>query len=229
MLGEANRELQAGSFSAGNREYLVDTGGFLRTAEDVGGVVAGVAGGRPVYLRDVATIVDGPEEPADYVFFGRGSRGREGERGRVPRRDPLGRQAQGHQRDRDRGQGAREGRRAERDAAPRRRPPDGHTELRRDGRGEVERAAAPHADRGRLRVDPHLAHPGAAGGRDRGHGHPRHPRPHPGRLLSDRLHAEPGDAVRPHLLHRHPRGRRDRGGGEHRPPLPASRRTAAAP
>ena len=28
--------------------------------------------GRPVYLRDVAQIVDGPEEPADYVFFGLG-------------------------------------------------------------------------------------------------------------------------------------------------------------
>jgi multidrug efflux pump subunit AcrB len=73
MLGEANRELQAGRFSSGNREHLVSTGGFLRTAEDVGGVVAGVQGGRPVYLRDVATIVDGPEEPADHVFFGEGA------------------------------------------------------------------------------------------------------------------------------------------------------------
>jgi multidrug efflux pump subunit AcrB len=72
MLGQANRQLQAGSFSSGNREFLVETGGFLRTAEDVGGVVAGVAGGRPVYLRDVARILDGPEEPADYVFAGLG-------------------------------------------------------------------------------------------------------------------------------------------------------------
>ena len=71
-LGQANRQLQAGSFASGNREYLVSTGGFLRNAEDVGGVVAGVSGGRPVYLRDVARIVDGPEEPADYVFFGLG-------------------------------------------------------------------------------------------------------------------------------------------------------------
>ncbi|HSL92442.1 MAG TPA: efflux RND transporter permease subunit, partial [Candidatus Limnocylindrales bacterium] len=72
MLGQANRQLQAGSFSSGNREFLVETGGFLHTAEDVGGVVAGVAGGRPVYLREVARIQDGPEEPADYVFFGLG-------------------------------------------------------------------------------------------------------------------------------------------------------------
>ena len=73
MLGGANRELQAGSFSSGNREYLVSAGGFLGSAEEVGAVVAGVSEGRPVYLRDVAAIVDGPEEPADYVFFGEGA------------------------------------------------------------------------------------------------------------------------------------------------------------
>jgi len=71
-LGQANRQLQSGSFSSSNREFLVETGGFLRTAEDVGQVVVGVSGGRPVYLRDVAEIVDGPEEPADYVLFGLG-------------------------------------------------------------------------------------------------------------------------------------------------------------
>ena len=72
MLAQANRQLRAGSFSTGNREFLVDTGGFLTTAEEVGGVVAGVHGGRPVYLRDVATITDGPEEPVDYTFAGTG-------------------------------------------------------------------------------------------------------------------------------------------------------------
>ena len=30
-------------------------------------------GGKPVYLRDVATIVDGAEEPSQYVFFGAGA------------------------------------------------------------------------------------------------------------------------------------------------------------
>ena len=85
MLRQANRQLPSGSFVAGNREFLVETGGFLRTAEDVGQVVAGVAGGRPVYLRDVAQIVDGPEEPADYVLFGHGAGGaRERRRERHP-------------------------------------------------------------------------------------------------------------------------------------------------
>ncbi|MGA7105263.1 MAG: efflux RND transporter permease subunit [Candidatus Deferrimicrobiaceae bacterium] len=72
MLASANRQLQSGSFSSGNREFLVETGAFLHTAEDVGRVVVGVSEGRPVYLRDVAHIVDGPEEAADYVFFGLG-------------------------------------------------------------------------------------------------------------------------------------------------------------
>ncbi|MGO9479956.1 MAG: efflux RND transporter permease subunit, partial [Limisphaerales bacterium] len=45
----------------------------LASAEDVGNVVVGVFGGKPVYLRDVATIVDGAEEPNQYVFFGTGA------------------------------------------------------------------------------------------------------------------------------------------------------------
>jgi len=72
LLQQSNRQLQAGSFSAENREFLVETGGFLQDADDVGRVVVGVYGGRPVYLRDVAEIVDGPQEPADYVFFASG-------------------------------------------------------------------------------------------------------------------------------------------------------------
>ena len=34
--------------------------------------MVGVFGDRPVFLRDVATIADGAEEPADYVMFGQG-------------------------------------------------------------------------------------------------------------------------------------------------------------
>jgi multidrug efflux pump subunit AcrB len=71
-LGAANRKLAAGSFSAGNREFLLETGEFLRSAEDVGRVVAGVFGGRPVYVRDVASIHDGGEEPSQYVQHAQG-------------------------------------------------------------------------------------------------------------------------------------------------------------
>jgi len=71
-LQKANFLLPSGSFPTGNREYLVETGSFLKNSEDVGNVVTGLFNGRPVYLRDVAAITDGPEEPASYVFMGLG-------------------------------------------------------------------------------------------------------------------------------------------------------------
>ena len=71
-LRKANFILPSGKFSSDNREFLVDTGAFLTSAEEIGGLVTGIYDGKPVYLRDVADIKDGPEEPADYVFMGLG-------------------------------------------------------------------------------------------------------------------------------------------------------------
>ncbi len=75
MLQQANSQAYTGAQSFANRETLLQTGTFFHDARDVGAVVVGVADGRPVYLRDVATIVDGPAEPANYVLFGRGGAG----------------------------------------------------------------------------------------------------------------------------------------------------------
>jgi multidrug efflux pump subunit AcrB len=72
-IDRANQRLQVGEFAAANQEYNVETGDFLRNADDVGRVVVGVSSGRPVYLRDVAEVRDGPEEPANYVLFGTGA------------------------------------------------------------------------------------------------------------------------------------------------------------
>ncbi|MCC6730452.1 MAG: efflux RND transporter permease subunit [Chthonomonadales bacterium] len=71
-LGAANRQEQSGAFSQTNAEVAVRTGDFLRDARDVGQVVVGAAGGRPVFVRDVARVHDGAEEPASYVLFGYG-------------------------------------------------------------------------------------------------------------------------------------------------------------
>jgi multidrug efflux pump subunit AcrB len=71
-MTQANQQLQSGSFSSGNREFLVESGGFLMNADEVARVVVGVHQNRPVYLQDVARIEDGPEEPTDYVLFGTG-------------------------------------------------------------------------------------------------------------------------------------------------------------
>jgi len=72
ILDQQNRQLTSGSFSSHNQEFLVDTGGFLRTAEEVGSIVVGAFNQRPVFLRDIAKIADGPEEPADYVLTNQG-------------------------------------------------------------------------------------------------------------------------------------------------------------
>jgi multidrug efflux pump subunit AcrB len=72
-IDRANQRLQVGEFPAANQEYNVETGDFLRNADEVGRVVVGVSSAHPVYLRDVAEIRDGPEEPATYVLFGTGA------------------------------------------------------------------------------------------------------------------------------------------------------------
>lgn len=71
-LEASNGRLRAGTFAAGNREFLIEGGSFLETADDVGAVVLATSNQRPVYLRDVAQIVDGPAEPTDYVGFATG-------------------------------------------------------------------------------------------------------------------------------------------------------------
>ncbi|MBI4622355.1 MAG: efflux RND transporter permease subunit [Verrucomicrobia bacterium] len=73
MLQQANAQAHTGAQNSANRETLLQTGVFFRDAREIGAVVVGVSGGHPVYLRDVATIIDGPEEPANYVLHGRGS------------------------------------------------------------------------------------------------------------------------------------------------------------
>jgi len=67
-----NQRSQSGSFAEGNREFAVEAGAFFKNADDVQKVVVSVQGGQPVYMGDLATVVDGPEEPVDYVYFGTG-------------------------------------------------------------------------------------------------------------------------------------------------------------
>ena len=71
-LKQANFILPSGTFPAGNREFVVETGGFLADREDISSLVVGLYDSKPVYLRDVADVTDGPEEPANYVFMGLG-------------------------------------------------------------------------------------------------------------------------------------------------------------
>jgi multidrug efflux pump subunit AcrB len=80
-VGAANQKLPSGTLTNDNRELLLETGTLLKGRDDVAGVVVGASGGRAVFLRDVATIVDGPEEPSTYVRFGGGAAAEGVERG----------------------------------------------------------------------------------------------------------------------------------------------------
>lgn len=71
-LQRSNFVLPSGAFPSENKEFTVETGGFIKNAEEVGNIVVSVYNGRPVYLRNIASIKDGPEEPSNYVFMGLG-------------------------------------------------------------------------------------------------------------------------------------------------------------
>jgi multidrug efflux pump subunit AcrB len=66
----ANVSLPAGSIVRENREVVVETNNYLESAADVASLVVGTHDGRPVYLSDVAEVVDGPPQPARYVWTG---------------------------------------------------------------------------------------------------------------------------------------------------------------
>ncbi|MGD8834801.1 MAG: efflux RND transporter permease subunit [Desulfobacteraceae bacterium] len=72
MVQAANQEADAGTYPSSEGRVTVHVGGFLKTISDVERVVIGIHSGRPVYLQDVATVVDGPVEPDQYLFFGTG-------------------------------------------------------------------------------------------------------------------------------------------------------------
>ncbi|CAM1347152.1 efflux RND transporter permease subunit [Tenacibaculum halocynthiae] len=72
MIKKNNSQLSSGSFSKGDTEFLVNTGRFLESVSDVENLVVGVQQNQPIYLKQIATIIDGPEIPKNYVSLGFG-------------------------------------------------------------------------------------------------------------------------------------------------------------
>ncbi|WP_417866980.1 efflux RND transporter permease subunit [Xanthomarina gelatinilytica] len=72
MIKANNAQLSAGSFDKHDTEFLVTTGKFLESVTDVENLVVGVQQNQPIYLKQVATILDGPEVPQNYVSLGFG-------------------------------------------------------------------------------------------------------------------------------------------------------------
>ncbi|NRS88501.1 multidrug efflux pump subunit AcrB [Flavobacterium sp. 7E] len=77
MIQANNGSSQSGSFVNQDQEYLITTGKFLTSADDVENLVVGVNKNLPVYLKQVAKIEDGPSTASNYVSFGYGKANKE--------------------------------------------------------------------------------------------------------------------------------------------------------
>ena len=71
-LQSANSGLPVGELIAGNKSVSIEAGPFLSQAADVADLVVGVQGGRPVFLKDVAKVEEGPLPATRYVTHGLG-------------------------------------------------------------------------------------------------------------------------------------------------------------
>ena len=71
-LSGANVTLPAGDFERDNLLIVVDGGTTLSDPDEVRDLVVGLEGEKPVYLRDVAHVTDGPEEITSYTKLGFG-------------------------------------------------------------------------------------------------------------------------------------------------------------
>jgi multidrug efflux pump subunit AcrB len=74
-LQAASVRQPAGTAVRDNREIRLEVGPLFRSSDEIGRVVVGVSQGRPVYVSQVARVVDGPEEATDAVFFSPGPAG----------------------------------------------------------------------------------------------------------------------------------------------------------
>ena len=69
-LQSANLGLPVGELIAGNKSVAIEAGPFLEQAREVADLVVGVHAGKPVFMKDVADIQDGPRPSSNYVWHG---------------------------------------------------------------------------------------------------------------------------------------------------------------
>lgn len=75
-----NQQRSAGSFNKNDIEYLVNTGNFLKSAKEVENLIVGVYKNQPVYLHQIAKVINGAEIPKNYVSFGYGKASKKSEK-----------------------------------------------------------------------------------------------------------------------------------------------------
>ncbi|SDX33415.1 efflux RND transporter permease subunit [Thiocapsa roseopersicina] len=65
----ANAEQVAGGLEASGARFSVTTGAFLTGVEDVNRLVVGTFNNLPIYIHDVARVIQGPEDASELVAF----------------------------------------------------------------------------------------------------------------------------------------------------------------
>lgn len=66
ILQQEHYNLPAGSFKEGLMEYQIRVPGRFKLPSDMGYTIVGTFNGKPIYLKDVAKVVDGYQEPTTF-------------------------------------------------------------------------------------------------------------------------------------------------------------------
>ena len=67
-----NSQLQSGNMVKADTTFFVEAGNFLTSHDEVENLIVGTNQGQPVYLKQVAIVKDGPEQPIQFAFYGNG-------------------------------------------------------------------------------------------------------------------------------------------------------------
>ena len=59
----------AGTWTFGDQSIVMEGGDFIRNMDELGSMLVNVIDGMPIYLSDVAKLVDGPAEPENYSWI----------------------------------------------------------------------------------------------------------------------------------------------------------------
>jgi multidrug efflux pump subunit AcrB len=70
-LQSANLGLPVGDLLNGDTAMQVESGPFIHSAEDVREIVLGVRNGAPVFIKDIAQVVDGAQQTERMVWYGK--------------------------------------------------------------------------------------------------------------------------------------------------------------
>ncbi|QEG25046.1 efflux RND transporter permease subunit [Mariniblastus fucicola] len=84
-LQVSNLHSRIGNFEQQNQSFVVESGTIFRDVGELENLVVQVVEDRPVYLKDVADIIDGPAEPVGYSWIGFGPA--ESDSGSLPQSD----------------------------------------------------------------------------------------------------------------------------------------------